>query len=117
MTIRKLGIGLAVSTLLLCGALVVLFQECIFSRIVSQHTSPDGKVAVKINKRTAFPPNDFVDPATVVGIELRELKTGRVIDSKRIELVKDSDLREVAVLWKLDSVCVWGVGNIIELNR
>ena len=74
-------------------------------------TSPDNLSRVVIAKRTAFPASEFVDPAIVVTIELREVSTDIILGMKEIRLTEESDLNEPTVQWKEDTLQIDGLDS------
>ncbi len=100
-------IAFAVAVLLVVvGAVICMLPSVIvgceggfFSKQVYSAHSPDGRSRLIINKRAAFPANEFIDPAIVVTMEVRDGHTGRLLDSTQVELIEDSNLRDPVVEW------------------
>jgi hypothetical protein len=67
-------------------------------REVYSFTSPDNLSRVVIAKRTAFPASEFVDPAIVVTIELREVRTDIILGLKELQIHPRSPNRLVMEL-------------------
>jgi hypothetical protein len=91
------------------SSVLVAIEGGFLSKQVYSIPSPDGRAILIVTKRVIFPANDFVDPSTVVTVQLRDTATGRVLDSTKLELVEDSDLREPHIEWTPNAAHVSGV--------
>ena len=69
------------------------------ARQVFVERSSDGQLEVSVAKRVSFPAYDWVDPSVIIVFQLREVSTGKVLDSVRSSLVEDSDFTTPVVHW------------------
>jgi len=70
------------------------------NREVFSERSGDGTLQVSVMKRVAFPGLRWVDPAIVVTLQLRDVSTGKTMDSVRLSLLEDSDFNTPVVHWQ-----------------
>ena len=120
---------LPVYVVLACVILTFLFPATVqvgitggfFPRQIYSIPSPDGRTTLIVTQRAMFPLDELFDPASVVTVEIRDVASGRVLDSIRLELVEDSDLGKPNVEWTPEAARVTEIDHnskrTFTLNR
>lgn len=95
--------------LIVCTALTLTWNwACFSSKNVYVSFSPDTAWKLVVEQRCAFPRNELVDPAQVIGFRLIDTKAGNTLAYESVLLNEGSDLQPPDVTWLRDGAQVKG---------
>lgn len=64
-----------------------------------RNISSDGRFEITTSSRVALPANEVMDPAVIASITLREVATGKKLETQEARLEEESNLQDPLVIW------------------